>query len=87
MKWILVEEDNLIHQDDDRQTVVCHMSATVRNPEVMRDAKLICAAPELLDALEDFVRICETGSPLYFIQQIGYSCARARDVIAKAKSS
>lgn len=49
--WFVDIESNRILANDDR-AAICHMLATVRNPEVMADANLIAAAPDLLEALE-----------------------------------
>src|SRR5687767_13619679 len=51
--WIISANDNLIRANDDRHTVICNFAASLKNPAVMADAKLIAAAPDLLDALAD----------------------------------
>lgn len=48
--WWVDAEDNRILASDARATIICHMSATCRNPEVLADARLIAAAPELKHA-------------------------------------
>jgi hypothetical protein len=53
MKWNLDLKGNRILANDDRQTIICHFSASLRNPEVFADAALIAAAPDLLDALQN----------------------------------
>lgn len=50
--WFVDIEGNRILANDDRATIICHMSATVRNPEVMAAAFMLSAAPDLLEALE-----------------------------------
>lgn len=96
--WFVDIEGNRILANDDRATIICHMSATVRNPEVMADANLIAAAPEteaerdklriinaeLLDALETL-----RGVSLVIGQsraeKIVAANAKADKAIAKAK--
>jgi hypothetical protein len=55
--WIVDTEGNRILACDPRATIICHMSATTRNPEVMADARLIAAAPDLLAALIEAEKI------------------------------
>jgi hypothetical protein len=57
--WIIDAEENFIHATDPRHTIVCGFYATLRNPEVMADARLIAAAPELLSELRHLVLLLE----------------------------
>jgi hypothetical protein len=50
--WVIDTNDNLIHANDARHTIVCSFAATLRNPSVMADARLIAAAPDMLEALK-----------------------------------
>lgn len=54
MTWVIDRDGNRILELDDRQSIVCHMSASLQNPEVKKDALLIAAAPELLEACRTF---------------------------------
>ena len=72
--WRVDEEWNRILANDPRETIVCHMSASCRNPEVMGDARLISAAPELLSALEAFMDAYDNES----------SCSHPEHLMAKA---
>ena len=49
------------------------------------NARLISAAPELLESLEDFVSVMDTAPPMEFIARISRSAEQARAAIAKAK--
>ncbi len=51
-KWVLDVDNNLIHEDDDRRTIVCNFHGSMKNPEVLRDANRIVACPDLYEALE-----------------------------------
>jgi len=49
--WVVDAEDNRILATDKRETIICSLSATCRNPGVLADAHLIAAAPDMLAAL------------------------------------
>jgi hypothetical protein len=51
MTWLI--KDNMIVQDDDRETIICQLGGHISNPEVAKDAALLLAAPELLAALKE----------------------------------
>jgi hypothetical protein len=54
-KWILDEENNLVHEDDDRHTIICNFPCTLKNQSMKADALKIVAVPELLEALQEYV--------------------------------
>jgi hypothetical protein len=49
------------------------------------NARLIAAAPELLEALRLFVSVCDTAPPTELMASIGSACKQARAAIAKAE--
>ena len=93
--WFVDIEGNRILANDDRATIICHMSATVKNPDVMAAANKISAAPELLEALGSLLaaysepdqRICCSGFGCGCMGATTYQQAEhyARAAIAKAK--
>jgi hypothetical protein len=56
--------------------VICEMPGPRSNPTVMANARLIAAAPELLEALKDVVERCDDG-PLAF----GFALGHARGLL------
>lgn len=56
-----------------------------KRDSVVANARLISAAPELLEALESFVTACDTAPPIDLISHISAACEKARAVLAKAK--
>lgn len=78
VSWFVDIEGNRILANDDRATIICHMSATVKNPDVMAAANKISAAPDLLEALEAAAEALEAAE---FFEK----AAMARAAIAKAK--
>lgn len=50
--WVLDREGNLVLAQDERQTIICTLVGSCRNPDVLRDALKITAAPDLLKAAE-----------------------------------
>lgn len=48
------------------------------------NARLVAAAPELLEALATFVEICDSAPPIELVQRIGDLVSPARAAIAKA---
>lgn len=55
--WILDEENNLVHEDDDRHTIICNFPCTLKNPSMRADALKVAAALELLESLQKMVEI------------------------------
>jgi hypothetical protein len=86
--WIIDGENNLIHSSDDRHTIVCSIG-NIKHPAVMADARLIAAAPTMLEALAQinywvcYVTEEDIEARLMAMQQIG---VHARAAIAKATS-
>ena len=60
---------------------ICYLGSVSR-PDVVADANLIAAAPELLEALEDFISSART---LCLDHSLGKEMQNARAAIAKAK--
>lgn len=56
-KWILDEENNLVHEDDDRHTIICNFPCTLKNPSMKADALKVAAALDLLEALEGLLAL------------------------------
>lgn len=52
---------------------------------VVANARLMASAPELLEALENFVTVCDSAPPIELVRYIAESCEKARAVIKKAK--
>lgn len=46
----------LVLASDQRETIVCEVTGASSNPTAVADARLIAAAPELLEAAEDVLR-------------------------------
>ena len=86
--WVIDEEDNLIHANDDRHTVICSFPVTLKNPSVKADALKIAAAPELLEALieaSEWVSEYVSQMRAYTISdEAAKSLRRIRAAIAKA---
>lgn len=81
--WKIDSENNRILATDERETIVCGFCGSCRNPEVMADAHLIAAAPDLLTALLLYISSGIGNSTDFEKQREAYSAARA--AIAKAK--
>ena len=82
MKWNIDTEGNRILADDERQTIICNFSASLKNPEVMADAALIAAAPELLRALEEIMAKAEGWLNMNLPDEVG---DKARAALSKAR--
>jgi hypothetical protein len=80
--WIIDHENNLIHEDDDRHTIVCHFGGSLKNPDVLVDAYLIHAAPDLLAVCLKLRDYALSGAP--FAYPLG-ALQELIDVIAKAE--
>lgn len=77
---------------DSDGNIICSLSiydeATEDNQQELEeqmdaDANLIAAAPELLEALRNFVSVCDTAPPIELIKYIAQACEQARATIAK----
>lgn len=55
-KWILDEENNLIHEDDDRRTIICNFPCTLKNESMRADALKIVAVPELIEVIRELLQ-------------------------------
>lgn len=86
--WTIDHEGNRIIGNDASGTIVCHLPGSMRNPSIAADARLIAAAPELLEALKGLQRergcFCEMaiGHPL--MTDHSNACKKAQAAIAKA---
>ena len=85
VNWRVDVAGNRILADDPRETIICHLSASCRNPEVMQDALLLAAAPDLLEALTEML----TGEDselvgLEYKEKMHAAKKHARAAIAKA---
>lgn len=49
--WVINIEGNLIHANDERRTITCHLSGSFKHPKIAADAHLIASAPLLYMAL------------------------------------
>ena len=76
LTWRVDKDDNRIVANDPRETIICHMSASCRNREVMKDARLIASAPDLLAFITEW--LSRQGN------DVNYMTEKARAVIAKA---
>lgn len=62
----------------------------MKKPEItlgkylVSDDKLIAALPDLLEALERFVTVCDTAPPVAFLQHISDASKQARQALKKA---
>lgn len=82
MNWLIDIDGNRILANDERETILAHLSGTCRNPEVMATARLIAAAPDLLAACEALLAEVTTPSERWIE---GSAINRARAAIARAK--
>lgn len=78
---------------DSNGNIICSLSiydeATEENQQELEakmnaNANLIKTAPELLEALRNFVSVCDTAPPIELIKYIAQACEQARAAIAKA---
>ena len=78
-RWVIdnKHDPTRVLSTDDRATIVCVVTGPLLNPTVEADARLIAAAPELLDAL----KVCVGYDEARFMP--GYKQALA--AIAKAE--
>ena len=76
MAWIIDVENNLIHEDDLRHSIICRAGGSLKNPEIMRDFCKIAAAPDMFNALTVLVGVCERA---------GIPVDAARAALAKAE--
>jgi hypothetical protein len=67
-----------------QRALVVAMAGGMSAEEGLSNARLIAAAPELLEALQEFVRVLNSGTPVNLIQEIGQAGDVARAAIAKA---
>lgn len=72
--WRVDTEGNRILATDARETIVCHLGASCRNPEVLADAVLLSVAPELWELAECVAGDCPDYGSLH---------GRALNIIAK----
>src|SRR5260370_27566244 len=77
--WIIVKHgtDMDIETRQDSGMVCCVATAWTRGDRQEANARLIAAAPELLEALSDLMKSCQNWAPTI-------DCSRARTALPKA---
>jgi hypothetical protein len=85
--WVIDSELNAVRAEDHRHTIICRFVPTLSNPDVMADALLIAAAPDLLSALEEVLR--HAISPVefdYLKKGIGTNTPKGKAIRAANKA-
>lgn len=75
--WEVLEEKDYPPSVISEMHDICTMSGAKSNPSVMADARLIAAAPELLEALEAVMAEYEDGYGLRCLKQVRSAIAKA----------
>lgn len=89
-KWtreglVIVSREQLAHVDAERFTITVSKGFNCTDNEALSVARMIAAAPELLEALQFFVNVCENGNPMEFATRLGEACKKAKSAIAKGE--
>lgn len=85
--WFVSAYDPLtVLADDASKTIICTIPAPRSNESARADAHLIAAAPDLLEALEQFVALVDTMHAIHGKTKAdGPLATKARAAIAKAR--
>jgi hypothetical protein len=93
-EWLLDEENNLVYENDERHTIVCNFSCSLRNPEMRADALKIVATPDLLTAAMKLVEMYDAHFSLtdysafevskHYVDELADAFEAARSAVKKA---